>query len=400
MPRGRRSPPRGSGRSARSGAPGPRPSRSRASAGRRRIPASSSGRDRSVSVSSMRSSSVPPCDRANSALSSAVSALPRCSDPVGLGAKRTWTDTASVRARPSAAGRARAGRARAGSSTRRPGFWLSIDANAADVSTIRRAGPAAVAVAVRGPWSISAISPRKSPGPSRLSSLPPRSITIDPSRTMKNSPPRAPSRVSTFPSGTSTSSMILPRNSISRLSAPRRAARTRSDRAWDRPTARRDDTGTGAGRGARRGSASICAARPGTARRGLARTSGLAGCPQPGHARDPRPRRAERSAVPQRLAVRGGPSKHRRGDALGAVDERCERWPPAAGRRSAERRRRRIRRRDRVDISGRPARARRRGASAAATVALAAARTTPRLARGGRRQLLRGRLTPGAPVAR
>jgi cyclophilin family peptidyl-prolyl cis-trans isomerase len=43
---------------------------------------------RSVSVSSIRSTNRPPWCRANSQLNSAVRALPRCSSPVGLGAKR------------------------------------------------------------------------------------------------------------------------------------------------------------------------------------------------------------------------------------------------------------------------------------------------------------------------
>ena len=104
-----------------------------------------------------------------------------------------------------------------------PGFWLSIDANPAVVSTMSRTGPSAVAVAVRLPWSISAISPRKSPSPSRLISFPSRSIRTDPSSTMKNSPPVAPSRVSTFPSETSTSSISLPRNSTSRRFSPEKS---------------------------------------------------------------------------------------------------------------------------------------------------------------------------------
>src|SRR2546423_1186268 len=43
---------------------------------------------RSVSVSSMRSRKRPPARRASSRLNSAVRAFPRCSSPVGLGAKR------------------------------------------------------------------------------------------------------------------------------------------------------------------------------------------------------------------------------------------------------------------------------------------------------------------------
>ena len=48
-------------------------------------------RVRSGSVSSIRSTSAPPCSSANVRLATALSAFPRWSDPVGLGAKRTRT---------------------------------------------------------------------------------------------------------------------------------------------------------------------------------------------------------------------------------------------------------------------------------------------------------------------
>ena len=68
------------------------------------MPASTPATVRSASVSSMRSSMVPPCLLANRRFRSAVSALPRWSEPVGLGAKRTWTDIRrtlmTVRGRP------------------------------------------------------------------------------------------------------------------------------------------------------------------------------------------------------------------------------------------------------------------------------------------------------------
>ena len=51
--------------------------------------ASDSRVERSTSVSSMRRMNVPPVPRASSQLNSAVRALPTCSWPVGLGAKRT-----------------------------------------------------------------------------------------------------------------------------------------------------------------------------------------------------------------------------------------------------------------------------------------------------------------------
>ena len=53
------------------------------------IAASDSSVERSASVSSMRRTNVPSWPRASSQLKSAVRALPTCSWPVGLGAKRT-----------------------------------------------------------------------------------------------------------------------------------------------------------------------------------------------------------------------------------------------------------------------------------------------------------------------
>ena len=46
---------------------------------------------RAASVSSIRSRNRPPCSSAKRRFATALSALPRCSDPVGLGAKRTLT---------------------------------------------------------------------------------------------------------------------------------------------------------------------------------------------------------------------------------------------------------------------------------------------------------------------
>src|SRR5688500_3924504 len=54
-----------------------------------RMACSDSRVDRSVSVSSIRRTNVPPDPRASSQLNNAVRALPTCSCPVGLGAKRT-----------------------------------------------------------------------------------------------------------------------------------------------------------------------------------------------------------------------------------------------------------------------------------------------------------------------
>src|SRR3546814_11593341 len=50
-----------------------------------------------MSVSSRRRRKLPPRARANSQLISATRALPTCSSPVGLGAKRTRTVTLSLR---------------------------------------------------------------------------------------------------------------------------------------------------------------------------------------------------------------------------------------------------------------------------------------------------------------
>ena len=73
--------------------PVPRPTRARASAGRRGCSPRTALVDRSASVSSMRRMNVPSWPRASSQLKSAVRALPTWSCPVGLGAKRTLTDT-------------------------------------------------------------------------------------------------------------------------------------------------------------------------------------------------------------------------------------------------------------------------------------------------------------------
>ena len=64
------------------------------------------------------------------------------------------------------------------------------------VITRSLAGPSVTAVAVRGPWSMSAISPRNSPGPSVLMARPPRSIRTRPSTMRKNSWANSPSRMS------------------------------------------------------------------------------------------------------------------------------------------------------------------------------------------------------------
>src|SRR5919197_844104 len=61
------------------------PSQARSS----RIPCSAPLTARGSSVSSIRSTSAPPRSSAKQRLATAVSALPRCSEPVGLGAKRT-----------------------------------------------------------------------------------------------------------------------------------------------------------------------------------------------------------------------------------------------------------------------------------------------------------------------
>src|SRR5690606_37684696 len=55
------------------------------------MPSTRSGRQRVVSISSMRRRKRPPCCAANRAFSSAEYAWPRCSRPVGDGAKRVTT---------------------------------------------------------------------------------------------------------------------------------------------------------------------------------------------------------------------------------------------------------------------------------------------------------------------
>ena len=83
--------PPGAARPARSAAPAPRPSRSRATRGRGGSPPRSRAPRAATSVSSIRRTSAPSRSSAKRRLATAVSAPPRCSDPVGLGAKRTLT---------------------------------------------------------------------------------------------------------------------------------------------------------------------------------------------------------------------------------------------------------------------------------------------------------------------
>ena len=83
-------------RLARSAAPAPGPTQCRATRDRPRVASSPPSRRRAASVSSIRNVRVPPRASANRRFATAVSALPRCSDPVGLGAKRTRTVTARI----------------------------------------------------------------------------------------------------------------------------------------------------------------------------------------------------------------------------------------------------------------------------------------------------------------
>src|SRR5829696_879779 len=68
-------------------------------------------------------------------------------------------------------------------------------------------GDVAVTVAVRRSSSRSAISPKKSPAPSCPIRFPPRSTSAVPVSITKNSWPKSPSRASTLPAGTSSSSV-------------------------------------------------------------------------------------------------------------------------------------------------------------------------------------------------
>ena len=74
--------------------------------------------------------------------------------------------------------------------------------------TSARIGVVAVTVAVRGLRETSAISPKKSPGPSVRTFLPLRRTSAVPSTSTKNSCPGAPSRVRSFPLRMSISSVI------------------------------------------------------------------------------------------------------------------------------------------------------------------------------------------------
>src|SRR2546428_2023706 len=84
-------------------------------------------------------------------------------------------------------------------------FWYSTSRNCSCPSTRQRIAVAATTVAVRGPLSRSAISPKKSPGPSvrRPSGA---STLAEPSRITKKSPPVSPFLQSVRPEAKSTSS--------------------------------------------------------------------------------------------------------------------------------------------------------------------------------------------------
>src|SRR5215217_874803 len=88
------------------------------------------------------------------------------------------------------------------------GAWSSSWRNARSVITRVRTGDVVVIVAFRGVFAISAISPKKSPGPIEATFLPPRAISAVPSIKTKNSRPVSPSLISTLPSGRSISSAM------------------------------------------------------------------------------------------------------------------------------------------------------------------------------------------------
>ena len=83
--------PRGGARSARSGAPAPRPRRRRATRDRRRSPPPRPRRSARRPCRRSAAGTTPPCSSAKRRFATALSAPPRCSEPVGLGAKRTRT---------------------------------------------------------------------------------------------------------------------------------------------------------------------------------------------------------------------------------------------------------------------------------------------------------------------
>jgi hypothetical protein len=78
--------------------------------------------------------------------------------------------------------------------------------NAGGDITIRVLGSAAMTLALRTPRSISAVSPKKSPGPSWATTSSPRRTSAEPSSIAKNSQGFDPSCKRFLPSGTSTSS--------------------------------------------------------------------------------------------------------------------------------------------------------------------------------------------------
>jgi hypothetical protein len=86
------------------------------------------------------------------------------------------------------------------------GWCSSRVLNDCDVITSRSTSEAVVTVAVRGVCAISAISPKKSPGPSWFTRRSPLRTSTLPSTRTKNSRPIAPSRISSLPGPKSISS--------------------------------------------------------------------------------------------------------------------------------------------------------------------------------------------------
>ena len=107
----------------------------------------------------------------------------------------------SVSGRRSTRAAERGGRASVGPGRRRQGNSSISAWKSRWLTTSSRVGASAVTVAVRGPRSISAISPKKSPGPSWLTRVPSRPTPTCPEMMTMRSSPLSPWRITTLPVG-------------------------------------------------------------------------------------------------------------------------------------------------------------------------------------------------------
>src|SRR2546425_6748491 len=106
-------------------------------------------------------------------------------------------------------------------------FWWSTSRNCAGPRMRQRSGVSARTVALRGPLSRRAISPKKSPGPSSRFRFG-ASTSTRPSTMTKKAPPLSPRLESTFPAGRSTSSARVAMKASSLSVQPEKSGTLRS----------------------------------------------------------------------------------------------------------------------------------------------------------------------------